>query len=158
MDDRIGAVQTDGPLGEGVGDGFELGGKAFPGKRQPGPHRPAGLDPLAGTVAGDLGDPLDQLPTAAAALPGGQPTLAQLVAGLLRDFPGGEHPEGVDAPAGPLGRRQHPQQVILGKADQLARVQQVGDLLGDRIQPAAGGDGGGVVHTHNCPTHHRHYS
>ena len=104
VDDRIGAVQADGPLGEGVGDRVELGRKAFPGKRQPGPHGPAGLDPLPGIVAGDLGDPLNQLRTVAAALPGGQATLAQLVPGGLRHLPRGQHPQRVQPAAGPLGR------------------------------------------------------
>ena len=47
--------------------------------------------------------------------------------------------------------RQHTQQVVLGQAGELARVQQVGELLGDRIQPGAGGDGGGVVHAPILP-------
>ena len=132
----MGSIQADGPLGEGVGDRGELGRQAFPGKRQPGPHGPAGFDPLPGGVPGDLGDPLDQFRTVAAALPGGQATLAQLVPGRLGHLPGGQHPQRVQPPAGPLGRGQHTQQVVLGQAGQLARVQQVGELLGDRIQLA----------------------
>ena len=115
LDDRVGTIQPDGPGGERVGDGGELGRQPFPGQGQPGPHRPAGLDPLAGGIPGDLGDPLHQFRTVAAALPGGQAALAQLVPGRLGDLPGGQHPQRVDPAAGPFHRHGHPQQVVLGQ-------------------------------------------
>ena len=146
-------IHTDRPGGQGCGDQLELGRQALPSQRQAGTHGPADLDPLPRGIAGDVGDPLHQFGRGAAALPGGQATLTQLVTGGLRHFPRGQHPQGVGAPAQAFRRRQHTEQIVLRQTGQLARIQGGGQLIGDRIQHC-----GEVVHTPNFATPHRHNS